>query len=259
MRRLNCLILGILVSMATQAQSWKQNRVELYAGLPVNHYFGDVGNSPNTNIITSVKDVRVRALRGGFGGGIGFKVNPMISTQLNLNVGFLGNTDEGSYYSTRGYRFSTFYSEITLKGLYYIIPESQQNYYYRIMDLRGGLRHINQPFSLYVFIGAGGLLFNASANNALLSRVTPEGYTKPEVDDSKYLSLVIPVGFGAKYEFYPRFQLGIELGARYVTTDYLDSFSSVYSSHNDMYYTINFNVYYKIPYQKLLKRSFWQF
>ncbi|MBC7126493.1 MAG: hypothetical protein H5T24_12735 [Bacteroidales bacterium] len=259
MRRVTCLIVGLLTGLVLHAQTWKQNRIEVYLGLPVNHYFGDIGNSANTNVITSIKDVRIRALRGGFGGGVGFKVNPFISAQASLNTGFLGNTDDGSYYSSRDYRFSTFYSELTLKGIYYIIPESNQNYYYRIMDFRGGLRHINKPYSLYVFVGAGGLFFSATPNDKLLSRTPPPGFTKPEVDDSKYFTLVIPAGIGAKYEFYPRFQLGVELGARYVTTDYLDAFSSVYSSHNDMYYTINFNVYYKIPYQKLLKRSFWQF
>jgi len=259
MRRIISLIAGLMVSLVVQAQIWKQNRVEVFIGLPVNHYFGDVGNSANTNIITSIKDVRIRALRGGFGGGIGYKINPLISVQASLNTGFLGNTDEGSYYSSRGYRFSTFCSELTVKGIYFIIPESHQNYYYRIMDFRGGLRHINKPFSLYAFIGAGGLFFSATPNDKLLSRTPPPGFSKPEVDDSKYFALVIPAGIGVKYEFYPRFQLGVELGGRYVTTDYLDAFSSVYSNHNDMYYTINFNVYYKIPYQKLLKRSFWRF
>jgi len=252
-------MVGLLSGSVLHAQTWKQNRLEVYIGVPVNHYFGDIGNSPNSNFITSIKDIRIRALRGGVGGGIGFKVNPFISAQASLNTGFLGNTDNGSYYSSRDYRFSTFYSELTLKGIYYIIPESQQNYYYRIMDLRGGLRHINKPFSLYVFAGAGGLFFSATPNEKLLSRTSPLESPKPEVDDSKYFTLVIPVGVGAKYEFYPRFQIGVELGARYVATDYLDAFSSVNSNYNDMYYTINFNVYYKIPYQKLLKRSFLQF
>jgi len=259
MRRLIFLTVALLMVSVLQAQTWKQNRVEAFLGLPVNHYFGDVGNSANTNIITSIKDVRIKALRPGFGGGIGFKVNPLISAQASLNVGFIGNTDDGSYYSTRGYSFSTFSTEITVKGIYYLIPESNQNYYYRIMDFRGGLKHINKPLSLYVFAGAGGLFFNASPNDALLSRTPPPGFSKPEVDDSKHFTLVIPAGLGVKYEFYPRFQFGIELGARYVTTDYLDAFSSVYSQHNDMYYTINFNVYYKVPYQKLFKRSPWQF
>lgn len=258
MRRVIFLIVGVLTGLTLHAQSWKLNRIDVYLGFPVNHYFGDIGNSANTNAITSIKDFRIRTLRGGFGGGVGFKVNPLISAQASLNTGFLGNTDNGSYYKSRDYSFSTFYSELTVKGIYYIIPESNQNYYYRIMDLRGGLHHLNKPLSFYIFFGAGGLFYSASPNDKMLARPSVPGSSKLEIDDSKYFTLVIPVGVGAKYEFYPRFQLGVELGARYVTTDYLDAFSSVYSNHNDMYYTINFNVYYKIPYQKLLKRSFWK-
>jgi len=254
MRRIVSLLLGSVVSIGSlHAQTWKMNRTEIFVGLPVNHYFGDIGNSPNTNPITSIKDFRFKVLRTGIGGGVSYKVNPLLAGQVSLNVGFLSNTDKGSYYNSRGYQFSTFFSEVAIKGLYYIIPESHQNYYYSIMDLRGGVKHLNKPFSLYIFAGVGGLFFNTSPNSKLSNRGAPE------VNDNKYFSLVIPAGIGGKFEFYPRLQLGIEVGARYVTTDYLDAFSSAFSRHNDMYYTINFNVYYKIPYQKLLKRSFWKF
>lgn len=228
-------------------------------GLPVNHYIGDVGNISQTTMLTGYKNLRIRAIRGGLGGGAGYRVNPFITAQVSLNAGFFGNTDKGASYNDRGYRFSTFGTEIVAKGLYYIIPETDQNYYYRIMDLRGGLRHLNKPLSMYAFIGAGGLFFSVSANDALLSRIPPESTTKKEVDESKFFTFVIPFGIGVKYEFYPRIQLGIEFGARYITTDYLDAFSSVYSKRNDMYYTMNFNLYYKVPYNKFLKRSIWRF
>ncbi|QKG79008.1 DUF6089 family protein [Tenuifilum thalassicum] len=259
MRSVSIILLGMIINLHLFGQSWKQNRIDININLPINHYFGDVGNSAGSGFVTSIKDFRLRALRGGFGGGISFKINSFITTQATVNTGFLGNTDDGAYYSSRGYRFSTFGSEIAAKGLYFIIPESNQNYYYSIMDLRGGLRHINKPFSLYVFLGVGGLFFNTSVNDAMLSRVPPDGSTKKEIDDSKHISLIIPFGIGCKYEFLPRFQFGAELGAKYSTTDYLDGFSSVNSKFNDMYYTLNLSIYYKIPYHKLLKKSFWRF
>lgn len=258
-RQIISIAVALLLPLTAYSQTWKRNRVEVFMGLPVNHYFGDVGNTAQSTMLTGYKDFRIRAIRGGFGGGLGYRVNPFISAQVSLNAGFFGNTDEGSDYTNRGYRFSTFGTEILAKGLYYIIPESDQNYYYSIMDLRGGLRHLNKPLSLYAFIGAGGLFFSASANDAMLSRVPLPGVTKKEVDESKFFTFVLPIGVGVKYEFYPRIQLGVELGARYVATDYLDAFSSVHSNYNDMYYTMNINVYYKVPYHKLLKRSFWRF
>ncbi len=256
MRRWGYLFILLLLTGELQAQGWKINRLEVHLGLPINHYFGDIGSTSGANIFTSVQDVRIRALRSGIGGGIGYRVQSFLTAQTTLNVGFWGNTDEGTDFTNRGYRFSTFGTELLVKGLYYIIPESNQNYCYSIMNLRGGLRHLNKPYSFYVFLGAGGLFFSSSANETLLSRTAPPGVTKKEVDESKNFTFVIPFGIGVKYEFYPRFHLGFEVGARFVTTDYLDAFSSAYSKHNDMYYTVNLNLYYKVPYHKLLKKSF---
>ncbi|MCK5171433.1 MAG: hypothetical protein KAQ75_16255, partial [Bacteroidales bacterium] len=65
--------------------------------------------------------------------------------------------------------------------------------------------------------------------------------------DNKNLALVIPVGLGLKYPLTSTTQIGLELGGRYTTTDYIDGFSPYPSSeHRDIYYFTVINVSTKI-------------
>jgi hypothetical protein len=59
-------------------------------------------------------------------------------------------------------------------------------------------------------------------------------------------SAVIPGGLGATLIYTPNINFGLELGGRYVFTDYLDGFTSQYSSANDVYYFLNFTFTYKL-------------
>jgi hypothetical protein len=51
---------------------------------------------------------------------------------------------------------------------------------------------------------------------------------------------------GVNLLFKPDYNLGLELGGRYAFSDYLDGYTSQFSSSNDVYYFLNVTFTYKI-------------
>jgi opacity protein-like surface antigen len=148
-------------------------------------------------------------------------------------------------------------NEVAVYGEYYIIPESDRNYFYSIMQVRGGLSHFNQPFSLYVTAGIGGIHYIVTPLEALA--------TSSRFNGDNSLALVIPAGIGVKFAILPRTTLGAELIGRYTTSNTLDGFASEYGKYNDVYHTLIIKVNYKIHKQRKQsfgpprKRRFWIF
>ncbi|HRX30354.1 MAG: hypothetical protein H6537_04385 [Bacteroidales bacterium] len=246
-------LIAMLSPYLAFSQVWKQHRVEVNIGLPITHFFGDIGGSSTTNNALGLKDISYRSIRGGFSGGISYRLTNKFYARTSLFVGYFGSSDKGSVNEARNYGFSTFGTEVSVLGQYYLIPESDQNYFYNVMQLRGGLSHINRPFSLYIFGGWGFLFYK---DTPLYNLATTDLY---RFDDSQNTALVIPFGIGIKYQILPQILLGAELGGRYAFSDVVDGFSPAASKYNDMYYILNFNVYYRIPYQRIFKKFKWNF
>ena len=64
--------------------------------------------------------------------------------------------------------------------------------------------------------------------------------------DTKGFAAVIPVGLGTTLIYSPDINFGVEFGGRYSFSDYLDGYTSQYSSSNDVYYFFNFTFTYKL-------------
>ncbi|HNV51744.1 MAG TPA: DUF6089 family protein [Tenuifilaceae bacterium] len=246
MKRILTLCLILSIAYSSSSQTWKRHRLEVFVGLPISHYFGDIGGTASSNNLFGLKDVSFRALRPGLSVGAIYRLNQLLYIQASCNFAYLGSSDKGSRNEARNYGFSTYGSEITATALFYIIPESDRNYFYSVMDLRGGLRHINKPLSLYVFAGAGGLFYSVSPKFDLID--------SDRFDNSENFTPIIPFGIGMKYQIMPRILLGAEFGARYVLSDYIDGLSPTQSKHNDTYYILNFKVAYRLPYDKFLQK-----
>jgi hypothetical protein len=233
------------------SQVWKKHRLEVFFGLPISHYFGDIGGSADPNNAFGFKDISIRAMRPGLSVGAVYRLNQLLYIQAAGNFAYLGNTDKGSINEARNYGFSTLGSEITATAMFYILPESDRNYFYSIMDLRGGLKHINKPLSAYVFAGVGGLFYSVKPRLDLID--------SDRFDNSEKFTAIIPFGVGIKYQLFARTLLGVELGARYVLSDKIDGFTPTQSKYNDVYYMINFKLYYRLPLEKIFKNHNWKF
>lgn len=246
MKKLVLLIFLTNIVFFSHSQTWKRDRIDIYIGLPVNHFFGDIGGTADKTNLMGLKDIRLNAIRAGISLGATYRLNQMLYVQGGANFGLLGASDKGSRNEGRNYAFSTFGTEINATAMLFVIPESEQNYYYSVMDLRGGLRHMNKPFSLYLFVGGGGFFYNVTPKLDLIE--------SDRFNNSQKFTAVIPFGVGIKYKFFARTFLGVELGARYVLSDYLDGFSPSQSKHNDIYYTLNFKLIHRLPYDNFIRK-----
>ena len=248
MRKIFALFFLFLLSFYASSQVWKLQRFEVYGAFTTFHFFGDIGGSADKSNLFGLKDISIRSTRPGFSAGGIFRLDEKIYLKADYSFGFLAANDVGSKNAYRGYAFSSLANEISVRGVYFIIPESNQNYYYTVMQLRGGLRKLNRPISVYTFLGVGSIFYHLSPNTELQDRIINDN-----IETGHNFAMLFPFGIGIKYAFIPRISLGAELSARYVLSDYLDGFSTQYSKFNDLYYQINFKVYYRFPRSKSMK------
>lgn len=220
------------------SQPWKSARLEIFGGLSGFQYFGDIGGTADASNLLGLKDINLAKLRPGFIGGARYHITKPFQVKATYQIGYITQEDDGSRNEGRELSFSTVVNEITAIAEYYIIPESDENYYYSIMQVRGGLRHFKQPYSLYVFAGLGGSYYSVNPDELLQS--------SPRFNGDKHITMVIPAGIGFKYALIPKISLGLELTGRYTFTDYLDGYTSPYSKHNDVYYSFSILFNYKI-------------
>ena len=103
--------------------------------------------------------------------------------------------------------------------------------------------NFNQPVSPYLFAGFGGVLMNPTAElegeRVALQPLGTEGQglsIDGQPIQAKYnkVQLVIPFGLGVKVAVAENFNVGLELGARFLLTDYLDDVSGTYVSTADL-------------------------
>jgi hypothetical protein len=241
-RRLAIILVFVLVAFGSlKAQVWKKTPIEAFAGLSGLHYFGDIGGSPDASNMGGLKDINFSKIRPGIYFGARYRISKPFQIKAYFASGFLAQSDYGSRNEARNFAFSTFTNELSVLAEFYIIPESDDNYFYSIMQIRGGLRHFRQPWALYVFGGAGALQFLVSPRESLVG--------SSRFIDDKSFSFVIPVGLGAKYAVMPRISLGMEFGVKYAFTDFLDGFTSPSSQHNDIFYSFVLKLNYKLNVQ----------
>jgi hypothetical protein len=239
------IIVFLFLSSSGFSQQWKLAPLELFGGISTFQYFGDIGGSASESTLLGLKDINFRKLRPGVILGARYQIIKPLLIKGSYSFGFLAQSDINSRNEVRNFAFSTVINEVAFAAEYYIIPESDENYFYSIMQVRGGLRHYRQPLSLYVTLGAGGVHYKITAKDALID--------SPRFDNSKSLTIVIPMGIGIKYAVMPKISLGVELLARYAMTDGLDGVTPSASKYNDTYYSLNLNANYKI--QKRVKRN----
>jgi opacity protein-like surface antigen len=238
-------IVFLLLSSSGFSQQWKLAPLELFGGIPTFQYFGDIGGSATESNLLGLKDISLSKLRPGITLGARYQIIKPLLIKGSYSFGLLAQSDINSINEARNYAFSAMINEVAFAAEFYLIPESDENYFYSIMQVRGGLRHYRQPLSLYVTLGAGGVHYKVTAKDALIN--------SSRFDNSKSLTIVVPVGIGIKYAVMPKISLGAELLARYTMTDYLDGVTTNFSEFNDIYYSLNLTVNYKI--QKRVKRN----
>lgn len=239
MKKITVIILALTAfSLTTYPQAWRLAKYEVFGGVTALQFFGDIGGYSNGTNFIGFKDINFLKTRPGLTGGVRLQVMKEVYVKASLISGVITQSDAISSNINRNFAFTTFINELSVMGEYYIIPESDQNYYYSIMQVRGGLRHFKQPWSLYVFLGAGGLYYHVTPRENLA--------TSPHFSNKPSFAMVIPGGIGAKFAIFPKMSLGAELCLRYTTSNNIDGYNSVYGKYNDLYNSFHIKLNYKL-------------
>lgn len=229
-------LVGALWGLTADAQLWKLSNKEIYGGLGTSHYFGDIGGA-NSSSSFNPADLDIASTRPSVTLGMRYRFAERFAARGNFGFGMLHSSDVGSVNENRNYAFKTILLEMSGQ-LMFSITEEKQVISYSAMNMRQGLRKFNARPHIYAFAGIGGAYFSPKALDDL------EGSGR--FDNSSSIALSFPVGLGIRYPFSPRTWVGFELGGRITTSDYIDGFTSQYSSSNDVYYFSQFFVSYKL-------------
>jgi hypothetical protein len=235
-RTLVVIILFCIVAQFSEAQLWKQKRYEAIAGIGTSQFFGDIGGFSKKIDILGFKDFSFMQTRFNLNVGLKYKIMKDLNVRLNLAFGMLHATDKRGSNESRGMESKTTIFEPALIGEYYFIKSKLGDSYLFSTGQGTTMKDFFSALEFYMFTGIGGLSYNAKGNDKLVAAgMQHSGFTG-----------VIPLGVGVNLLFKPDYNLGLELGGRYTFSDYLDGYTSQYSSSNDVYYFFNVTFTYKI-------------
>ena len=224
-----------LTAQFTEAQLWRYKRWEASAGGGPSFFFGDVGGYSRSDNLLGFRDLTIRQMRFDINANVKYRITRTLNARVSFAGGMLHGIDERGSNEGRDYEATTTIFEPAFILEYYFIKNRSENSY---LFLRGrkGLWRLITSLDFYAFAGAGGVSYSVKGNDNLVSRGLPtDGF-----------SMVIPAGIGATLIYTPNINFSLELGRRYAFTDYLDGYTSQFSSANDVYYFLNLLVTYKL-------------
>lgn len=229
------IILFCLITRISDAQLWKRNRLEAIGGIGTSQFFGDIGGFSKTKNILGFRDIILHQTRFNLNAGLKYKILKELNVRLNLTSGMFHATDVKGSNDLRSMEARTIFFETSAVGEYYFI-ESKLGNSYLFSRGRANLKNLFSSMEFYTFTGIGGLGYKVTGNTFLSA--------SPGFKESGY-TCVVPVGVGLNVLLHPQYNFGFEIGGRYSFSDYLDGYSSQYSSSNDVYYFFSMTITYK--------------
>lgn len=219
-----------------------------YVGFGVNalNYFGDLAP------VNRAASTDINFTRPGFGIMYGYRFHPAIATRASFNWGILRGDDNSSDPNdpasearyNRNLSFRNFVKELSLGMEFYILPNN-----------RGA--NNRPPINAYIYLGVAGFHhqpqgqapdfdYQTGTDAALPGGLSPgdwvnlkplgtEGQnlagSSPDADYSLF-QLAVPIGIGGVFNPPGPLSFGLELGYRFLFTDYIDDVSGNYVSLN---------------------------
>jgi hypothetical protein len=230
------LVLFSLATSAVDAQLWKLRRYEVTAGIGTTQFFGDIGGYSNGKNILGLKDITFRHTRMNINTGIRYRILDNLSAKLSLAFGFFHSTDARGSNIERGFESRTLFFEPALMGEYYFIKNKGENSFLLIKGKGGGVQSFFSMLDIYGFTGVGGISYKVKPNDLLAAHAAKTGG----------FSAIIPAGVGVNMIYSANFNFGLEIEGRYSFSDNIDGYTSLLSKSNDIYYSLNFIVTYKL-------------
>ncbi len=226
------LIPLLCIAFSGFSQSWKFYRHEVSFGLGTSHFLGELGgaNDIGSSGITGFKDLEFKLTRPTVAVGYRFYISPMFALKADLSYGRLNGDDALTteiYRQNRNLHFRSPVIELAGRVEFYPLKE----YFGHLYRTNGVVGKKVNHWSPYLFVGVGGAWFNPKAEyNGDWVALQP---LKTEGVDYKKIMGVFPMGAGVKYAISKQFSIGLEIGLRYTTSDYVDDVSDVYIDHSN--------------------------
>jgi hypothetical protein len=228
---------GLFSALPLHGQNWRASPYEVYGGLAVANYFGDIGGSSSENTWFGIRDINIARSRPGVTGGIRYLPGRSVAVGGSLAVGWLSGSDIGGRNESRDYVFNSVIFEPSARIEYFAIKDRPTG---RGVNRRGMVRNY-AGISAYLYGGLGAVIFHVMPNDDLAARQGRENLRYGSA------ALVLPAGMGMKIGVSNNTDLGFELGGRYVFNDYLDGFTSDSSASNDIYYLTSVQIVFRMP------------
>jgi len=218
----------------SSAQLWKWKRWETSLGVGPSFFFDDIGGYSRSKNLLGFRDLSYRQTMFDINGNIKYRLTRTLNARMSATFGMLHGIDTWGSNEGRAMEATTIILEPALLGEYYFVKNRSESSY---LFLRGrGFWKLLSSLDFYAFSGFGGVYYDVHGNPPLVELGMKE---------SGFAAL-IPVGLGASLIYTPNINFGLELGGRYTFTDYIDGYTSQYSTANDVYYFLNFTITYKV-------------
>lgn len=226
----------LFCSLPLPGQSWRAKPYEFYGGIVTASYFGDIGGTADNDNLYGLKDLDILRTRPGAGAGLRYFQNDYLAFNGSLSLGWLSGNDEGGRNESRAYIFNSVILETAARIEFFPVKDI------RVLSgvNRRGLVRNYGTFSVYIFGGAGALVYHVIPNENLKERRERDNI------DHGMVTMVLPAGAGIKIGISNRMDIGLEIGGRYSLNDYLDGFTSPTATSNDIYYLTNLQLVYRM-------------
>ncbi len=218
---------------ASAQQLWKRYREEVFFGVGVSNFLGDLGGANAIGTSKSPVDTDIPSIKLAYRFGYNYKLGKYFSWKTNLIYGNIGGDDKYTEEMYRHYRNLNFRSPVvdasTLFEVYYT-HRQRPGHRYILKGVRG-LSYIEYP--THIFFGIGSLYFDPRGEyNDSWFRLKPlctEGQGLiPSRKKYSSIQFTVPYGFGFKFAIAKDWQIEIEYGYHRTFTDYLDDCSTTY-------------------------------
>ncbi len=234
------VVLLWLLGLSVEAQYRRYKSYEIHFGIGATNVFGDLGGAAVRDNWYGLKDIQFSQTRPTFYAGGRMDLNEQFSAKANLFAGIAAGKDAGSINDARNYSYSALMFELS--------GQIEWNFWQprqcigTMLAQRRGRRGAQMRTRLYLFAGAG-FVYSSPDLDTHGKTLSKGEYTKTSTG-----GLVIPYGLGVKSDISPFWAVGLEIGRRYCTSDYLDGISTDWSDANDTYYFTTLHAIYKMQF-----------
>ncbi len=237
------LILIIFLSLQSYGQRWNQRKYEFYYGIGLVNLMSDIGVPTDASKPIWMNFFNTIGYAGNAGLKYNFKGRQYIRASLFLGQLYAEDVANDPNYYYRGYRMSSFFTELSVKYELLVIKEKKRSTVYRQLG-ESKLKNFSVP--TYLFIGLGGTFNTGSLNQAKDHETISENFMN--------IAAVVPIGLGFKFRASKYTSINLEAGIRIAFSDKLDYAwkgknplsPNEFGSYLDQYQTLTINVIHKL-------------